>query len=91
MKELHIQVIGRVQGVGFRQFTASRARRLALRGWVKNRSDGSVECRVQGDPSALQRFLAELHKGPALARVDRLDQQEVTPQQYSGFDITYSR
>ncbi|MBI40658.1 MAG: acylphosphatase [Leptospiraceae bacterium] len=89
MKELHIQVIGRVQGVGFRQFTASRARRLGLLGWVRNCSDGSVECRVQGSPSELQRFLKEVSKGPALARVDRLDQREVPPQSYSGFDITY--
>ena len=89
MKELHIQVSGRVQGVGFRQFTASLARRLGLRGWVRNCSDGSVECKVQGDEISLQKFLSAIGKGPALARVDGVSQQEVPPQQYSGFDITY--
>ncbi|MCB1138802.1 MAG: acylphosphatase [Leptospiraceae bacterium] len=89
MKELHLHIKGRVQGVGFRQFTASQARRLGLLGWVRNTRDGAVECRVQGEPAALERFLAAVNKGPALARVDYVERMEVPADQYSGFDITY--
>ena len=39
----HIVVNGLVQGVGFRYFTVTQARRLGVRGWVRNCRDGSVE------------------------------------------------
>lgn len=89
MKEWHLQIEGRVQGVGFRQFTASQARRLGLKGWVRNRPDGSVECRVQGESAALEKFFQTVNKGPALSRVDTVRKREVSPDQYPGFDITH--
>lgn len=39
----HIVVTGLVQGVGFRYFTVTQARRLGVQGWVRNCRDGSVE------------------------------------------------
>ena len=44
----HIVVNGLVQGVGFRYFTVTQARRLGVRGWVRNCRDGSVELEAQG-------------------------------------------
>ena len=63
-------ITGRVQGVGFRIWARREARRRSLRGWVRNRSDGSVEALVIGDPAAIDSFAAVCRQGPAMARVD---------------------
>jgi acylphosphatase len=55
--------------VGFRAWTAWRARELGLRGWVRNRLDGSVELEAEGPVEVLSRFREELHRGPPAARV----------------------
>ncbi|HSG91638.1 MAG TPA: acylphosphatase [Pseudomonadales bacterium] len=69
---VHGVVSGRVQGVGFRASLARRARDLEVRGWVRNRDDGSVEFLAVGAPSAVEALLAWAHDGPAGARVDGL-------------------
>ena len=53
----HIEITGVVQGVGFRPFVYALARRMSLSGWVRNTSAG-VELEVEGDPLALQAFVA---------------------------------
>jgi acylphosphatase len=63
------RVTGRVQGVGFRVWTARRARELGLRGAVRNEPDGSVVVEGEGEPAALERLEELLRRGPALARV----------------------
>lgn len=73
-------VTGRVQGVGFRQFTVQLARRLGLAGWVRNRADGAVEGCAQGDSAVLDRFWIGLRQGPPGSRVDHL---AVEPQNLS--------
>ena len=64
---------GRVQGVGFRAATAHEARRLGLRGWVRNRPDGDVEVLAGGDAAAIDALLIWLRHGPRGARVTGLD------------------
>jgi acylphosphatase len=49
MRVVRIAVRGRVQGVGFRDWVMRRARALELAGWVRNRSDGSVEIFAAGE------------------------------------------
>src|SRR3977135_3699568 len=66
-----IAVSGVVQGVGFRPFVFGLAFRRGLRGFVKTRT-GGVLIEVEGDSTALERFTAELEKGPPLARIDEL-------------------
>jgi acylphosphatase len=66
----HVIVTGRVQGVGFRDWTERTAYRLGLSGWVRNRRDGTVEAVFAGDPDAVAEMLKALHAGPASARVD---------------------
>jgi acylphosphatase len=51
---------GRVQGVGFRATAVAVARGHAVRGWVRNRSDGRVELFADGAPDAVEALLAEL-------------------------------
>lgn len=75
MQQYVYYVSGRVQGVGFRQFIHAGAQALGVRGYVRNCSDGRVECQAAGPESELDRLEALLRRGPPLARVDRVDRQ----------------
>lgn len=65
----HYIVLGRVQGVGYRNFVKREARNLGLRGWVRNLEDGSVEALALADQSALSNFEARLREGPLFSKV----------------------
>lgn len=69
-------ISGRVQGVGFRHWTTRTARRLDLRGTVRNRADGRVEVHAAGDPEGLDALEGELEEGPRAARVRGVEQIE---------------
>jgi acylphosphatase len=69
---VHILVTGRVQGVGFRQFTAIRARALGLRGFARNLPDGQVEVVAEGERRALLTLLEAVGAGPPGAEVSSL-------------------
>jgi acylphosphatase len=75
------RVRGRVQGVGFRWFVESAARQIGIAGWVRNRSDGSVEVLAQGSREQLFALRAKLHEGPRAARVDEVEEFEAQPQE----------
>ncbi len=60
---------GGVQGVGFRYFTVGVARRIGIRGWVRNLPDGSVEALGDGTADQLREFETALHAGPSAATV----------------------
>jgi len=64
MASLHVQIKGRVQGVGFRWFVRVSGRRLQLSGWVKNRPDGSVEVAASGSEDRLYELRKLLKRGP---------------------------
>jgi len=68
-ERLHGVIRGDVQGVGFRYFLAREARTLGLRGWVRNRDDGSVEFVAEGARPDLERLLEAARRGPGHARV----------------------
>lgn len=67
---LRLTITGRVQGVGYRDWTIRTAREYGLKGWVRNRRDGSVEAFAVGPDEAVQLFVQACHRGPSLARVD---------------------
>jgi acylphosphatase len=67
---LRLTITGRVQGVGYRDWATHEARQLGLKGWVRNRRDGSVEALAVGPDEAVQLFVQSCHRGPAMARVD---------------------
>jgi len=66
------RVQGRVQGVGFREACVEEAESLGLTGWVRNRTDGSVEALLQGRPEQIARMREWLGRGPPMAVVREL-------------------
>jgi acylphosphatase len=78
MPAIHLSIVGRVQGVGFRWFVRVAARRLGLSGWVRNREDGTVEVAASGPAEKLAEFRRHVSRGPDGAEVtDVLDLDEV--------------
>lgn len=73
LKQLHMVVRGRVQGVYFRASAQREARRLGVCGWVRNRADGSLEIVAEGEEAAVRDLHGWAQKGPSAARVDRVD------------------
>ena len=80
---------GRVQGVGFRFFCVDAARRHAVRGWVRNCPDGSVELEAEQSQSSVLSFLEHVRTQHSWARVDDMVSSDVTPRrdENEGFDI----
>jgi len=76
---VEISVFGIVQGVGFRYFTRSHARKLNINGFVENMPDGSVQIVAEGDKKAIEDFIEIVKKGPYGARVDRVEVEFSTP------------
>ncbi len=88
IEAIHITVHGRVQGVWFRAGTKEKADELDLFGWVKNRSDGTVEIHAEGQKIKLEQFISWCHKGTPAAEVASLGIEWLgTPQEHSSFDI----
>jgi acylphosphatase len=71
--QARLTISGRVQGVGYRDWTMTTARRLGLSGWVRNRVDGSVEALIVGDDEPVGQMIAACRHGPPAARVDNVD------------------
>ena len=69
METLHLIITGRVQGVGFRNYVAFKARQFQINGWVRNRLDGSVEAMLQGTPENVAAIIKRLRHGPPQAVV----------------------
>lgn len=78
-------ITGRVQGVGFRAWTCREARRRFLRGWVRNRADGSVEALFIGEAGALEAMAEACWRGPALAEVDGVARHPAEDDGSAGF------
>jgi len=86
---LHGFVHGQVQGVGFRYFLMREARRLGLRGWVRNRDDGTVEFVAEGARADLERLKQAAEQGPRMARVERVESRwSAAAGNLDGFDLT---
>ncbi len=86
---LHATVTGRVQGVNFRFFVLEEAEKLGLRGWVRNKWNGSVEVTAEGGRESLEKLLAALREGPPMAWVGNVDFEWLPATgEYASFDVT---
>lgn len=72
-KIVRATISGRVQGVGYRAWVQREARAKGVRGWVRNRSNGEVEALFAGPPEAVEALCATCWRGPAHARVDKVE------------------
>ncbi|KAL6336469.1 hypothetical protein AAG906_018424 [Vitis piasezkii] len=68
-KTVRVVVKGRVQGVFYRNWTIENATQLGLKGWVRNRRDGSVEALFSGTPDSVQEMEQRCRRGPPDAMV----------------------
>lgn len=73
IKDLHIRVRGRVQGVFYRQWTITEASAKGLSGWVRNCTDGTVEAWFSGEEKALEEMLLLCRKGSPASFVASID------------------
>ena len=82
---LRLRIEGLVQGVGYRAFAAAEARKLRLDGWVRNRSDGTVEAQVYGETADVESFVQACLRGPSGAKVTNIDLRNCEPLEEKGF------
>lgn len=88
MNDLSMIIFGRVQGVYFRKLTQQQAQRLNITGWVRNRSEGSVEILAQGDEQYLISLLEWCRRGPRFAKVEQIEINWVEQtENFSSFEI----
>ena len=82
-----VRVHGRVQGVGFRYSTQTKAEQFGVAGWVRNEPDGTVSVKCEGSSEAVQRFLAYLKQGPPTAEVTSTEVTTSTPDGRGRFSV----
>jgi len=84
-KTVRLRITGSVQGVGYRIWATRTATSLGLHGWVRNRSDGSVEALVTGTPEAVAAMIKACQQGPYGARVTTMTVAEAEDDGSLGF------
>jgi acylphosphatase len=84
---VHVVVEGRVQGVGFRAWVEREAQRRRLSGWVRNRSDGSVEAVFSGDEAQVRSMVEACHRGPRMASVRSVNSSVHPDQDWTEFAV----
>lgn len=87
VRTVHVRVEGCVQGVFYRAWTESTARDLHVKGWVRNRKDGSVEMMLQGAPEAIATMLDRCHHGPPDANVAHISVSDKADDHLQTFQV----
>ncbi|ARQ01421.1 acylphosphatase [Pseudorhodoplanes sinuspersici] len=77
-----VVIRGRVQGVGYRDWTRHVARDRGIEGWVRNRQDGSVEAVFAGTPQAVSGMIAACRKGPSNSAVQAIQERDGTAEEF---------
>ncbi len=87
MKNIHIKVTGKVQGVFFRASTKAVADQMGIKGFVKNEKDGSVYIEAEGDETFLSMFLEWCKEGPDKSVVENVEVEDGELKNYRNFEI----
>ncbi len=83
----HLRITGRVQGVGYRAWFERQARLLGLGGWVRNRTDGSVEAVIHGAPEQINRMIKDAETGPSFADVKNIEETDTAYNGQMRFEV----
>ena len=90
MKQIHVFVTGRVQGVFFRQSTRVMAIKNNVSGWVRNLDDGRVEIVAQGQEQDIDNLSNWCRTGPANSRVYEFElKEESIAEKFENFEVRY--
>ena len=84
---LRVVIRGDVQGVGYREATLQRARRLGLMGWVRNGEDGCVLVHAEGPEQAVDELISFLAEGPSASRVADVEAEKGKVEGHEQFAI----
>ena len=85
MPTVRLRIAGRVQGVGYRMWAERTATGLGIRGWVRNRSDGTVELLAAGDDGAIAALIEACRQGPRAAAVTEVAVEDAADDGSGGF------
>ena len=86
---VRVTIGGYVQGVGYRAWMEMEATARGVAGWVRNRLNGEVEALFAGPPDAVEALCAACWRGPAHARVDKVEAVEADPAALAGEDAGF--
>lgn len=87
MRTAHVRIEGLVQGVGYRLWAQRTAVKRGLRGWVRNRRDGSVEAVFQGPDADVALMIAACEQGPPASSVARVAVLAEGAGTFTGFEV----
>ena len=86
MLQAHVYISGFVQGVGFRAYVRSKARKIGVNGWVRNLSVDRVEGVLQGDIEKIKKLIGLCNRGPFFAKInDIVVEWENVTEEFSEF------
>ncbi len=87
VRTVRVRIAGRVQGVGYRDWTEDEARGLGLAGWVRNCRDDSVEAVFSGARGSVAEMLRRCRAGPPSAAVSSVEVLEEGGKEPAGFEV----
>lgn len=88
VRRVHLVIKGLVQGVSYRASAQDEARRLGVKGWVRNLPNGDVESIAEASSETVERFITWCHHGPEEARVtDVLVTEPGSSESFSDFQV----
>jgi len=82
-----IIVSGKVQGVGFRYSALKKANELGIKGYIRNKSDGTVYIEIEGEPETLDFFIVCCKNGPSWAQVNDVYYEDIPLSNFVSFEI----
>ena len=80
-----MRILGRVQGVWYRGWTRDEATQRGLRGWVRNRRDGSVEALFAGPAAPVKDMTRACKQGTPAAKIHLVEAEAAEVPQQGGF------